>query len=196
MTSVETTFVVFHLLRVKGFATTGAIAAMAGASEATVEECLREAEAAGEVVHRSGRLTGWRLAPQAASDHAARVRGLIAEVGCQGDVEAAYARFLPLNQGFKEFCTHWQADRDLTEALPRLKAIHTDVTSALVSVSEVLPWYSGYLTRLSSALQRAEAGDPDAITKPLSDSYHDVWMEIHQDLLLLLGRERGAADGS
>lgn len=196
MTSIETKFVIFHLLRVNGFATTGAIAAMARVPEATVEECLRAAETAGEVVHRSGRITGWRLAPQAASDHTARVRGLIADLACQARVETAYSEFLPLNQGFKEFCTHWQADRDLADALPRLKGIHTEVTSALASVCEVLPWYSGYLTRLNSALQRAEAGDPDAFIKPLSDSYHDVWMEIHQDLLLLLGRERGAADGS
>lgn len=26
------------------------------------------------------------------------------------------------------------------------------------------------------------------------DSYHDIWMELHQDLLLTTGREREAAD--
>ena len=31
---------------------------------------------------------------------------------------------------------------------------------------------------------------------PLSDSYHDVWMQLHEDLLLTLGRDRSTADGS
>jgi len=29
----------------------------------------------------------------------------------------------------------------------------------------------------------------------MSGSYHDLWMELHQDLMCTLGRERTAADG-
>jgi hypothetical protein len=29
----------------------------------------------------------------------------------------------------------------------------------------------------------------------MSASYHDVWMELHEDFLLTLGRDREAADG-
>jgi hypothetical protein len=38
-------------------------------------------------------------------------------------------------------------------------------------------------------------GDTAAFARPMSHSYHDVWMELHEDLLLTLGRERDAADG-
>jgi hypothetical protein len=35
------------------------------------------------------------------------------------------------------------------------------------------------------------AGDRAAFTAPLVESYHTVWFELHQDLLLTLGRQRG-----
>ena len=50
--------------------------------------------------------------------------------------------------------------------------------------------------RFSTALERLRAGDTDAFTRPLTDSYHDVWMQLHEDLLLTMGRERSSADGS
>ena len=55
------------------------------------------------------------------------------------------------------------------------------------------------LRALPRALRRARSarfrdGDDDALAKPLSGSYHDVWMELHEDLLATLGRERTDAD--
>ena len=35
----------------------------------------------------------------------------------------------------------------------------------------------------------------DAVAKPLSGSYHDVWMELHEDLILTQGIDR-AEEGS
>lgn len=48
---------------------------------------------------------------------------------------------------------------------------------------------------LGQAVERLRQGDPDALAKPLSHSYHDVWMELHEDLLNSLGRETSEADG-
>jgi hypothetical protein len=52
-----------------------------------------------------------------------------------------------------------------------------------------------YPVRLHSAFERFQGGDRDALARPLSGSYHDVWMELHQDLLVSLGRQRAEADG-
>jgi hypothetical protein len=51
-----------------------------------------------------------------------------------------------------------------------------------------------YGDRLSDAVDGLRRGDRDKFTKPLSDSYHDIWMELHQDLILTLGLQRTAAD--
>ncbi|MDP9020051.1 MAG: MarR family transcriptional regulator, partial [Actinomycetota bacterium] len=44
------------------------------------------------------------------------------------------------------------------------------------------------------ALRRVVAGEGDWLTRPLIDSYHTVWFELHQDLLDTLGIERGSED--
>jgi hypothetical protein len=43
---------------------------------------------------------------------------------------------------------------------------------------------SPYGRRLSVALARVDAGDQDAVARPLAGSYDEVWTELHQDLEL------------
>jgi hypothetical protein len=69
------------------------------------------------------------------------------------------------------------------------------VRAILVELEEVHPRYASYGRRFDTALKRLQRGDQSAMAKPLTDSYHDVWMELHQDFLLVLNKERGAADG-
>jgi hypothetical protein len=57
-----------------------------------------------------------------------------------------------------------------------------------------LPRVAGYRARLGQAVEAIRQGDRDKFTKPLCDSYHDIWMELHQDLILTLGVQRTAAD--
>ena len=39
-------------------------------------------------------------------------------------------------------------------------------------------------------------GDTEWITSPSIDSYHTVWMQLHEDLLLALGRDRATEEVS
>ena len=57
-------------------------------------------------------------------------------------------------------------------------------------LSKLLARFATYGPRLRSALQRVENGDVDWFTKPMIDSYHTVWFELHEDLLATLGIER------
>jgi hypothetical protein len=43
---------------------------------------------------------------------------------------------------------------------------------------------SRYGRRLSAALARVDAGDRDALARPLAGSYDEVWAELHADLEL------------
>ena len=40
------------------------------------------------------------------------------------------------------------------------------------------------------ALDRIRGGDLDWFTKPMIDSYHTVWFELHENLLATLGIQR------
>jgi hypothetical protein len=50
--------------------------------------------------------------------------------------------------------------------------------------------FDEYPRRLRAAVRRLDEGDWEWFTSPRIDSYHTVWMQVHEDLLLALGRER------
>jgi hypothetical protein len=50
--------------------------------------------------------------------------------------------------------------------------------------------FGRYRSRLRAALARVDEGDHDWLTSPRVDSYHSVWMQLHEDLLLALGTDR------
>ena len=47
------------------------------------------------------------------------------------------------------------------------------------------------LRRIRDALDRVQDGEHDWLVSPRLDSYHTVWMQLHEDLLLALGIARG-----
>jgi pyruvate,orthophosphate dikinase len=52
------------------------------------------------------------------------------------------------------------------------------------------PRLGRYLERLSHALALAQGGDHRFVASPRVDSYHGVWFELHEELILLAGRTR------
>ena len=79
--------------------------------------------------------------------------------------------------------------------ISRLAGIHQRLLACVLEpLEKALPRFAAYRVRLAAALDRVRGGDTTAFARPMADSYHDIWMELHQDLLLSAGRERGAAD--
>lgn len=113
---------------------------------------------------------------------------------------AAYERFLVLNNEFLRLCTEWQLDAgnvsdDTTEAarrwkmLERLDRIDERVGPLLERLSGKVERFATYRGRLTAALDKV--GDDTAwLTSPRCDSYHTVWMQLHEDLLAAVGRTR------
>ena len=54
----------------------------------------------------------------------------------------------------------------------------------------LLERFGRYGVRLTAAVERVEAGEKEWFTKPLIDSYHTVWMQLHEDLLSAVGVNR------
>jgi hypothetical protein len=67
---------------------------------------------------------------------------------------------------------------------------HGTALDLLDELTSVLARFSGYPSRLENALANARGGALDWVTKPMIDSYHTVWFELHEDLLATLGRRR------
>ncbi len=74
--------------------------------------------------------------------------------------------------------------------LDRLVALHQEVLPLLDQIVEVAPRLSHYKRRLQRAADAVVAGDHTYVSRPILDSYHTVWFELHEDLIGLAGLTR------
>lgn len=191
--SADGEFEVLHATRVRGFATAEQIATSTGLQIPLIEQRLTDAAESGFVKQRSGRISGARLTP------AGRARLLLLTEKEVGEAEraglaGAYDAFLAPNREFKALTTQWQSDKDLDRVLAGLDRIHGEVERILGDASASSARFGNYQRRFDDALARFRGGDESALARPMSESYHDVWMELHEDLLATLGRQRGDHD--
>jgi pyruvate,orthophosphate dikinase len=114
---------------------------------------------------------------------------------------AALDAFVALDRRMKQIVTSWQmkgegvlndhADAAYDAAvLASLAELHVDVEAWLTPLIAGLPRLARYGARLSAAAAAAAAGNGKYIASPRVDSYHGVWFELHEDLILLAGRSR------
>ncbi|MCX5053182.1 MULTISPECIES: hypothetical protein [unclassified Streptomyces] len=116
-------------------------------------------------------------------------------------ITAAYEAFLPVNRKIRDVCTAWQCRPDGTandhsdsgydaEVRESLEDVHEAIQPVLRRLERVLAGSGRYLTALEEALDRFDGGALGWLASPLCDSYHTVWMRLHQELLLVLGISR------
>ena len=116
-------------------------------------------------------------------------------------ITAAYRAFLPVNRRIREVCTAWQCRPDGSvndhtdsvydaEVREALEDVHEAIQPVLRRLERVLAGSGRYLTALEDALDRFDDGAAQWLASPLCDSYHTVWMRLHQELLLVLGISR------
>jgi hypothetical protein len=122
-----------------------------------------------------------------------------------GVLLAAYGEFRSINREFKELVTDWQLkdgqpnthdDADYDAAvLARLDEVHRRVTPIIAGAAAELPRLSRYAAKLQTALDHVHAGQAMWLSRPLIDSYHTVWFELHEELIIATGQTRGNEDG-
>jgi len=116
-------------------------------------------------------------------------------------VRAAYDRFLPLNRALIQICNDWQVraggvTNDHQDpvydwsVIDRLVAHDSATGPVLRSLGRQVSRFAQYRERLRGARRHVEADEHDWLLSPRIDSYHTVWMQLHEDLLLGLGLRR------
>ncbi|BBX45986.1 hypothetical protein GCM10009641_62840 [Mycobacterium cookii] len=118
----------------------------------------------------------------------------------QDAISAVYNDFRAVNGEFKALVTDWQLrsgqpnahdDPDYDAAvLARLDVVHQRVTPIVAAAAAQLPRLSRYSTKLQTALDNVHAGETLWLSRPLIDSYHTVWFELHEELILAAGLTR------
>jgi pyruvate,orthophosphate dikinase len=116
-------------------------------------------------------------------------------------VIALYEDFCVFNVELKQIMTAWQLKGDGTPndhrdadhdraVLQRLMDLHRRIGPLMQRLAQLSPRLEVYGARLARAAARIAAGDHGYVAKILSDSYHTVWYELHEDLISLSGLTR------
>jgi hypothetical protein len=181
-----------------GMADAELLAAATGAAPGALVPELEALTAAGLVAEMRGR---HRITPEGRTilDQAldAEREGLDARV-----LEGLYERFVPLNATFKQLISDWQLrdgqPNDHTDGvydaavLERLTALHADASALCDDLGATVPRLSPYGGRLTAALEKVRGGDGRYMASPVVDSYHQVWFELHEELIGAAGLDREA----
>ncbi|TAK02571.1 MAG: pyruvate, phosphate dikinase [Chloroflexota bacterium] len=188
------------VLLVKGYATPESMASALLVSADLAAEALDRLVADGLAEIAAG---AFRLTEEGKAVARERIAAATAAWGPDNAV-AALDAFLALDRRMKATVTAWQM-REIegeqvindhadpahdARVMADLAALHVDADAWLGPLVEGLPRLAAYRTRLAAANAAAQAGDGRFIASPRVDSYHSAWFELHEDLILLAGRNR------
>lgn len=192
-------FRTFHALRIKGFAKADTIAEVADLHLDEVEEHLRELHEKGWAMFREARQL-WQLTADGHDAHGAALAADIGDADLASALYVPYREFLALDEKLKTVFGDWQNrdgspndhsdpahDRAVVE---RLAEIDNEAGPTVAAMGEVLPRLAPYGPRLERTCQRVLGGETNMFTGVMCGSYHDVWMELHEDLILTQGFDR------
>jgi hypothetical protein len=115
-------------------------------------------------------------------------------------VAAAYDDFPGVNADFKALVFDWQSkdgepnsheDADYDAAvLARLDSVHQRVVPIVTAAAAQIARLAAYSDKLAAALAKIRAGETMWFTRPIIDSYHTVWFELHEELIQAVGLTR------
>ena len=180
----EEALALLHELRLRGF-----LPAQGGPAQDELVDAglavMRGTNVAMTPAGRDAHAAWGRLAP--GSDEETQAKG-------------AYERFLALNVEFLRICTDWQLKpgnepNDHSDAaydfkvLERLDRLDERAGQLLDGLGKAVPRFAGYRSRLTDALDKI-SDDRAWLASPRCDSYHTVWMQLHEDLLIAVGVNR------
>ena len=202
---------VLFALRTKGMAEVDSVAQATGLSNSQTAAALEELGEQGWVRYRDGkRARGWMLLGEGRAEAERLVALEVDESGMRSLIHENYELFKVLDPELKEACTEFQVrgdqimndhtDPDYDAAvIARLSDINRRVQPIISRLAGAFDRFGHYGGRLDYALIQVQSGDLNWFTKPSLDSYHEVWFELHEDLLVSLGIDRAtelAADSA
>ena len=196
---VESEFAVLHALRIKGYGQPDALGELSLVEPGRLVDILHRFVEQGFVRHVASRDL-WQLTSAGREFHAARLPEMV--TGSAAGLRAHYEQFLVLNNDLKQLCTRWQVRKgeanDHSDAeydrvcFDDLEQFNGDLSGVLTGFAEALPRFAAYQHRLTAAKARTLAGEVRMFTGVMCGSFHEIWMELHEDLIQLLGVDRHA----
>ena len=200
----ESNLLILHTLRIRGFVELSEIVISTRLKVEEVESHLDSFKENNLVNYREGRIEGWMLTQEGRGRSQQLVTSELESSGFREEINSNYQGFLSSNQRFLSLCTDWQlrtvnGEQEINdhsdtaydeEVIARLVDINSEIQPVCESLADSLNRFEGYSRRFSEALHKVQNNEPEWFTKPMIDSYHTIWFELHENLLVTLGIER------
>lgn len=188
---METERAVLRALATAGIADSETVAADVAADLGTVDETLDRLAEADRVEVDAG---FWYLT----DDGEDRLTTLFQERFSAEEREqlsGALEDFERLDDRLKSLASEWQSldpeAEDAAEVVESLADLHADLEDWLDGLdAELQETYAAYVTSLGAALDALRDGEIAYFTGTEVDSYHEIWFDLHDDLLRTLGKDR------
>ncbi|MBE1531504.1 transcriptional regulator [Actinomadura algeriensis] len=169
-----------------GVAGAARLAEAAALPTSDVESELIDLAVAGLVTHEPGVFGGWGITDAGRAADAARIRDELDTAGARPTVTRAYGDFMVLNPEVLDIFTAWQMrPDDRSRVLAALADFHLRADAVCADLAGALLRFQRYRDRLARALALARTGALEYVTDDLA-SYHTVWFQLHEDLLVTL----------
>ena len=192
--------ILLHVLRLRGFATRDGLEESLGQFPDALVANLTDTNL---VNHMESR--GMYSLTASGREKYESIQPDLIDAGTRAGLHAHYKPFLALNDRLKKLCTAWQlrdgepndhsdAEYDRVQ-ITELQLLASDTIPVLDAMAVLLPRLARYGDRLADASARVNAGETNMFTGVMCGSFHDIWMELHEDLILLQQIDR-AAEGS
>ncbi|MGE0881021.1 MAG: hypothetical protein AB7L13_11770 [Acidimicrobiia bacterium] len=171
---------VLHTVAICGTPTPDDVGAFGG-DTASVDRLVERA-----LVRFDDRIARYKLTPDGRALH----RSLAGDrEGETLTLRLHYAEFRKLDRRCKQLCTDWQLTPDAA-VIDRLVDWRQEADALLDRLAIVNDRFSVHRRRITDAVERVRGGDHTAFTGVWCASVHDVWMVLHEDLVLTLGIDR------
>lgn len=180
---------VLLVLRVRGRADAAHVARAIGRGEADAATALTDVETRGLA----------ERAPNGAFALSASGRDVLARrLGAESLDRAAlalqYERFTVVDRELKRAVTAWQLAEPAHQeaAVAGVMAAAAAAGAIATALAALAARYGSYAGRIAVAAGAIATGDRRYVASPRVDSLHQAWFELHEDLLVTLGRSRDA----
>jgi hypothetical protein len=197
----DTRYAVLSTIVFKKMATAGAVANATAVDFDTVRAVLDDLESSGAVLRADDQAFPTEVAEKQVREYA---DSRYASVRSDPAVERWMARFETQNRHFLETISSWQqidaggkkVANDHTDpeydaqVLARVDATLARMGKLIDQLATKVPRVARYGERLQEAFDKVDAGDPRYLSDPTVDSVQNIWFELHEDILVILGKER------
>ncbi len=178
---------VLMALRVRGRAAAADVARLLGCGEPDAAAALARLTARKLVAHAAHGAVA--LTPAGRDE----LQGLLAtEPVDRTALATQYERFVVVDRELKHAVTVWQLTDAAGQEAARAGVMAAAAAAGTIAaaVAALAARYAPYAGRIAVAAGAIATGDRRYVASPRVDSLHQVWFELHEDLLATLGRSR------